>query len=247
MIEKFKNGIDKVKLAIENDINGNYEKAIKYYNEAIDILNLYAEETMNFKLKKFLENRIFQYHIRIEEIVHGLKTTETIDTEVPHTFGEPKKIFDEGMKKGQEAEKLDKKGKKEEAYRLYMDAADILMNFAKISKDSKLKHICMDKTEQYIERVKKIRNISGRSILPSILRELRNLTREYSHEIMENPLEILKLRLVKGEISLEEFEKVKSTLEQSNLNQNDYMYCSNCGKKIPSNSKFCIECGLKIL
>ncbi|MHA1377774.1 MAG: AAA family ATPase [Candidatus Helarchaeota archaeon] len=69
------------------------------------------------------------------------------------------KTFKLGINKAKLAVDLDNKGSYEEASKLYLEAMEILMEFAKVTRNLKLRNICIDRITQYTNRVKKLKGI----------------------------------------------------------------------------------------
>ncbi len=69
------------------------------------------------------------------------------------------RTFKMGISKAKKAVDLDNDENYDEASRYYIEAMEILMEFAKVTKNIKLRHICLDRIEQYQKRVKEIRGI----------------------------------------------------------------------------------------
>ncbi|MHA1382221.1 MAG: AAA family ATPase [Candidatus Helarchaeota archaeon] len=69
------------------------------------------------------------------------------------------KTFKIGISKAKKAVDLDEQGRYDEAGKLYIEAMDILMEFAKVTRNLKLRNICLDRITQYTKRVKEIQGI----------------------------------------------------------------------------------------
>ena len=70
------------------------------------------------------------------------------------------KLFKYATQMAKEAVKLDKQGKKKLAVQKYIQAADILMRFLKLTKNPALRKTCYEKAEQYVQRAKELQGIS---------------------------------------------------------------------------------------
>ena len=117
-----------------------------------------------------------------------------------------KKDYEKGiavLKKTEELDELNNEG----AFAKYLEAAEILMNFAKRTKDLKLRNDIIGRLDYIVSRSRKLRGIPE---------GYEGIGGFYKFERVENidPLKILKIRLAKGEISKEEYEALKRTLEE---------------------------------
>ncbi|MFX1351343.1 MAG: AAA family ATPase [Promethearchaeota archaeon] len=70
------------------------------------------------------------------------------------------KLFKYATQMAKEAVKLDKQGKQKLAVQKYIQAADILMRFLKLTKNPALRKTCYEKAEQYVQRAKELQGIS---------------------------------------------------------------------------------------
>ncbi|MFX0097542.1 MAG: AAA family ATPase [Candidatus Hodarchaeota archaeon] len=70
------------------------------------------------------------------------------------------KLFKYATQMAKEAVKLDKEGKPKLAVQKYIQAADILMRFLKLTKNPALRKTCYEKAEQYVQRAKELQGIS---------------------------------------------------------------------------------------
>ncbi|NVM03809.1 MAG: ATP-binding protein [Candidatus Helarchaeota archaeon] len=69
------------------------------------------------------------------------------------------RTFQMGINKAKKAVELDNNGEYREADKLYLETIDILMEFAKVTRNVKLRTICLDRVAQYTIRIKEIRGI----------------------------------------------------------------------------------------
>ena len=69
------------------------------------------------------------------------------------------RTFKLGISKAKKAVDFDNDENYDEASRYYKEAMEILMEFAKVTKNIKLRHVCLDRIEQYLKRVKEIKGI----------------------------------------------------------------------------------------
>ena len=69
------------------------------------------------------------------------------------------KLLKYATQMAKEAVKLDKEGKQKLAVQKYIQAADILMRFLKLTKNPALRKTCYEKAEQYVQRAKELQGI----------------------------------------------------------------------------------------
>lgn len=74
------------------------------------------------------------------------------------------RTFQIGIQKAKKAVEFDENGNFEEASKMYVEAMEILMEFAKVTKNLKLRDICVDRINQYTNRVKEIRGINNNEV-----------------------------------------------------------------------------------
>lgn len=70
------------------------------------------------------------------------------------------KLFKYATQMAKEAVKLDKQGKQKLAVQKYIQAADILMRFLKLTENPALRKVCYDKAEQYVQRAKELQGVT---------------------------------------------------------------------------------------
>ncbi|MFX1452644.1 MAG: SHOCT domain-containing protein [Promethearchaeota archaeon] len=116
------------------------------------------------------------------------------------------KDYEKGIAALKMAEELDELNN-EGASAKYLEAAEFLMNFAKKTKDLKLRTDILDKLDYIVRRSRKLRGI------PEGYEDIGGFYK-FERVVNIDPLKILKIRLAKGEISKEEYEELKRTIEE---------------------------------
>lgn len=150
--------------------------------------------TENAVLKGFLTKTRKENNTQIKNIegVQKILNNEEV------IIKDSEKIFQDGLDKARKALNSKENGNYEEAIKLYIDAIKILAEFANYTKNMGLKNICTERINYYTERIMELKE------------KLANKSRLLNEK--EEPIKILKFRLAKGEITLEEYDQLKNYL-----------------------------------